>query len=61
MCNRFLETGNEDLRFLHFYLRFKNHSNSRAMEEKVIKGDLQRYAFYIVIGTLITKVLPSSK
>ena len=42
MCNRFVETGNEDLRFLHFYLRYKNHSNSRAMEDKVIKNEINR-------------------
>ena len=36
MCNRFLDVGNNiELRFIHFYIRYKNHHNSYNIEKGI--------------------------
>ena len=45
MCNRFLETasGNAiEVRFIHFYIRYKNHHNSYIIEKAMDFGGAER-------------------
>lgn len=42
MCNRFLDNSSIELRFLHFYIRYKNHHNSYIMEKAIDFGSSLR-------------------
>ena len=36
MCNRYVEVGNIEMRFIHFYIRYRNHYNSYQNEKDIV-------------------------
>lgn len=36
MCNRYVEVGKIEMRFIHFYIRYRNHYNSYQMEKDIV-------------------------
>ena len=45
MCNRYVEVGNIEMRFIHFYIRYRNHYNSYQNEKDIVASypDHSRY------------------